>query len=160
MATSTSVIGIHTRARPEQVYAALTDLSGFAGWLPRSAIYRGTTVDAGGSADYVDRTPLGELRGRIEHAEPPRRIVFDQRTGDGALSIRIEYALRGWGTGTELTRTGTITTAGRLRPLHPLIVAVTRRENRRTLNLLRDALDGVAGPETHPLSNPSGKESS
>jgi hypothetical protein len=69
------------------------------------------------------------------------RVEFFQATPDGTLSIRIVYAITPTSTGSRIARTGTITTAGRLRWLHRIVVAVTRGENRRTMDSLRATLD-------------------
>ena len=147
MTTSTGTIRIEVAGRPDDAYALLTDLDGLGRWLPRSSVYRGTTRGTPGG--YVDHTPLGDLHGAIVGADAPHRIVYDQATTNGALRIRIEYVLRARGAATVIERTGAITTAGWLRPLHPLIVAVTHRENRRTLDRLATVLDSTS-PDHHP----------
>lgn len=152
---STHTITIDTPATPDVVYALLRAVSAVGTWLPRSPIYRGTTV-AVSAADgtYVDHTPLGALTGRLEAATPHERLEFLQSTADHALSIRIVYEISPSGAGARIARTGTISTAGRLRWLHPFIVAVTRWENRRTMAQLRAALDPGRGPLTS--STPTG----
>lgn len=133
-ASSEQTISIDTQADPATAYALLADLSGFRTWLPRSGVYRGTTSGqtrgpaAAGDA-YADRTPLSTLEGRVLHADPPRRIAFEQHTAPGSPQIRITYTLHpGPAGGTRIERTGIITTAGPLRAFHGPVVAFTRRE--------------------------------
>ncbi|KHK95146.1 hypothetical protein LK09_19745 [Microbacterium mangrovi] len=144
MGTSTRTITIDTRATPGAAFARLIDVQGLSAWLPRSSTFRGPGIPPTERHDYVDRTPIGDLAGRIVAAVPPERVEFFQATADGTLSIGIVYAIAPDGDGATVTRTGTITTAGRLRWLHPVIVAVTHRENRRTMKHLRIALDADA----------------
>jgi uncharacterized protein YndB with AHSA1/START domain len=140
MGTSVRTITIEARVRPEVAFACLTDPAGFGAWLPRSPVYRGTHVSttAADGYEYVDHTPLGEVTGRLVSATPPERVEFFQATSNRALSIRIVYTL-------TPTAAGTITTAGLLRWLHPIVVAATVRENRRTMEHLRTALDEPTG---------------
>lgn len=140
--TSTSRIEIDTRAEPAAVFALLSDLAGYADWMSHSTAYQGTRPASGiGEGDYVDHTPLGDLTGRVVSATPGERIEFAQGTSGGALRARIVYEITRTGTGSRITRTGTITTTGSLRWMHPVLVAVIRRENRRTMGRLRAALD-------------------
>jgi uncharacterized protein YndB with AHSA1/START domain len=147
MGTSVRTITIEARVRPEVAFACLTDPAGFGAWLPRSPVYRGTHVSttAADGYEYVDHTPLGEVTGRLVSATPPERVEFFQATSNRALSIRIVYTLTPTAAGTSIARTGTITTAGLLRWLHPIVVAATVRENRRTMEHLRTALDEPTG---------------
>jgi hypothetical protein len=144
MGTSIQTITIRTRATPEAAFVRLVDVAGLSSWLPRSSTYRGPGVPPSTQHDYVDRTPIGDLAGRIVAAVPPERVEFFQATADDSLQIRIVYAITGTDDGAIIARTGTITTAGRLRWMHRLVVAITRRENRRTMNQLRTTLDSDA----------------
>lgn len=145
MGTSIQTITIRTRATPEAAFARLVDVAGLSSWLPRSSTYRGPGVPPTAEHDYVDRTPLGDLAGRIVAAVPPERVEFLQATADDDLRIRIVYVITRADDGATIARTGTITTAGRLRWMHRVIVAVTRHENRRTMKQLRTTLDDDSG---------------
>jgi hypothetical protein len=144
--TRQSTITIVTVATPEQAYACLCDLRGYGDWLPRSASYRGTSPGRTSSATigdtYVDHTPLGEVRGVVTGASVNRLIVFHQATDDDALAIDIAYRVEPTAGGCTVTRTGRIAIAGRLRLVRPLVTALIRRENRRTMARLKERLDG------------------
>ncbi|MGW1294202.1 SRPBCC family protein [Streptomyces sp. NPDC002533] len=144
--TRRGTIAIATTATPEEAYACLRDLGRYSDWLPRSTSYRGTTPGRTTSTTigdtYVDRTPLGEVRGVVTDASPNRLIAFRQATDDDALTIDIVYCVEPTAAGCTVTRTGRITVAGRLRPVGPLVTALIRRENRRTMARLRARLDG------------------
>ena len=140
-----STLSIDIDRPPAVVFATLADLNGYARWLGKSGTYRGT-VDLpkgpiGKGTTYADRIPGRELRGEVREYEPDRLLVFHQATAKGELAIIISYALTPTPTGTRLVRTGTIVTAGWLRPLHPIVVAITRRENLRTLTSLKAYLE-------------------
>jgi hypothetical protein len=77
----------------------------------------------------------------VREYQPDRLLVFHQATAKGELAITISYALTPTLTGTRIVRTGTIVTNGWLRPLHPIVVAITRRENLRTLTSLKAYLE-------------------
>ncbi|AVH94720.1 hypothetical protein GCM10010497_62280 [Streptomyces cinereoruber] len=158
--TRRSTITIATTASPEQAYACLCDLRGYGDWLPRSASYRGTAPGRTSSASigdtYVDHTPLGKVRGIVTDASPNRLVAFRQATDDDALTIDIVYRVEPAAVGCTVTRTGRIAVAGRLRPVAPLVTALTRRENRRTMARLKEHLDSSAPrrPPTHERASP------
>ncbi|MEU6449732.1 SRPBCC family protein [Streptomyces sp. NPDC046979] len=145
--TRPSSITIVTTATPEQAYACLCDLRRYGDWLPRSASYRGTTPKRTSPAaignTYVDHTPLGAVRGVVTDTSASRSIAFRQATDDDALAIDIIYRIKPAPGGCTVTRTGRITISGRLRPVAPLVTALIRRENRRTMARLKAHLDGL-----------------
>ena len=145
MPTSISITEIDATAPAATVFARLTDLSGFESWLPHSGSYRGTkevssaTVSVG--TTYREHTSAGPMTGRVTEFETDRLVTFEQQTDRGDLAIRIRYALSPTDRGVHVTRTGRITTAGRLLLLHPLVVSAIRGENRRTLAELKHAVE-------------------
>ncbi len=145
MPTSTSIAETDIAAPAATVFAKLTDLSGFESWPPHSGSYRGTrevsSADVSVGTSYRERTSAGPMTGRVIEIEADRLIAFEQRTDRGDLAIRIRYVLSRTDRGVHVTRTGRITTAGRLRLAHPLIVVAIRSENRRTLARLRRAVE-------------------
>jgi uncharacterized protein YndB with AHSA1/START domain len=142
---TTSRLTVEIAAPPEVVFAALADLSGYAGWLPQSRTYR-STVDVSDvpvrlGSTYRDHISGDVMHGEVLACEPPALLVFRQHSGRGDLDISIRYELTAAGSGTRLDRTGTIRTRGRYRLAHPIVVAVTKRENRRTLGALKAHLE-------------------
>lgn len=143
MSTS-STLSVDTTASPDQAYTVLANLNMFGNWLPTSVAYKGTTASSAAAVagdTYTDHTSLGPMRGTVLEAEPGRRLVFSQAADDDTLSIRITYTIAPAGTGSRVSRTGDISTNGRLRFLHPVVVAAIRRENRRTMKELTTLLD-------------------
>jgi uncharacterized protein YndB with AHSA1/START domain len=140
-----SRLSVDIAAPPEAVFAVLADLPGYAGWLARSRTYRATVevsdTPVRPGSTYRDHISGDVMHGEVVACEPPRLIVFRQRSGRGDLDITIRYELTPSGSGTRLDRTGTILTRGRYRLAHPVVLAVTKRENRRTLAALKAHLE-------------------
>lgn len=140
-----SRLSVDIAAPPDAVFAALADLPGYAGWLARSMTYR-STVEVSDTpvrqgSTYRDHISGDTMHGEVLECEPPRLLVFRQRSVRGDLDITIRYELTAAGPGTRLDRTGTIRTRGRYRLARPVVVAVTKRENRRTLAALKAHLE-------------------
>ncbi|MFB6895584.1 SRPBCC family protein [Streptomyces hydrogenans] len=118
--------------------------------MPRSTSYRGTVPERTSPATigdtYIDHTPLGEVRGVVTDASANRLVAFHQATDDDALSIDITYRIEPTAGGCTVTRMGHIAVAGRLRLVGPLVTALIRRENRRTMARLKKRLDGPPPP--------------
>lgn len=134
---------------PAEVFAALADLPAYGRWLTRSRTYRETAAISDDpirtGTTYVDHIIGHRLIGKVLEHEPDRKLVFHQATANGDLAIAITYELAPTDSGTRVTRTGSIETGGLLRLVHPLVVFVTRAENRRTMRALKSYLEGGAG---------------
>lgn len=150
MPTSTATLDLEIARPPSAVFDALTRLGTLRGRIGTSGTYAGTVdvtddpVRVGST--YVDRTPIGRLRGEVLELESGRRVVFRQALPSGALDVRIRYELERMPAGTHLVRTGEITTRRWLALVHPLVVWTTRAENRRTMAALKSSLEADAGP--------------
>ena len=150
MPTSTLTTDLEIPRPPSAVFDALTRLGALRGRIGTSGTYAGTVdvtddpVRVGST--YVDRTPIGRLRGEVLELESGRRVVFRQALPSGALDVRIRYELERVPAGTHLVRTGEITTRRWLAIVHPLVVWTTRAENRRTMAALKTSLEAGAGP--------------
>ena len=145
MPTSTATLDLEIGRPPAAVFDALTRLAALRGRIGTSGTYAGT-VDVSDDpvrtgSTYVDRTPIGRLRGEVLELEADRRVVFRQATARGNLDVRITYDLEPSPTGTRLVRTGEITTRRWLAVVHPVVVWTTRAENRRTMKALRASLE-------------------
>jgi uncharacterized protein YndB with AHSA1/START domain len=147
MRTSTLTIHADIARPPAVVFDALTRLGQLQGRIASSSTYRGTAdvsddpVRVGST--YVDRTPIGRLRGEVLTLEQDRRVVFRQATAGGDLDVRITYDLEPTSNGTRLVRTGEITTRRWLAFVHPIVVWTTGAENRRTMDRLQTSLEGA-----------------
>ena len=145
MPTTTSRLDLAIGRPPAVVFDALTRLGQLGGRIESSSTYRGT-VDVSDDpvrvgSTYVDRTPIGRLRGEVLALEEGRRVVFRQATARGDLDVGITYDLEPTPDGTRLVRTGEITTRRWLAPVHPVVVWTTRAENRRTMDRLKASLE-------------------
>ena len=145
MPTSTSTLELGIARPPAAVFDALTRLGALRGRIGTSGTYAGTVEVSDDpvrqGSTYVDRTPIGRLRGEVVELESDRRIVFRQVTERGDLDVRITYTLERVPSGTRLVRTGEITTRRWLALVHPIVAWTTRAENRRTLESLRASLE-------------------
>lgn len=147
MPTSASTTDVEIARPPTAVFEALTRLGALRGRIGTSGTYAGT-VDVSDDpiqvgSTYVDRTPLGRLRGEVLELEADRRVVFRQATAPRDLDVRITYVLEPTPNGTRLVRTGQITTRRWLAIVHPVVIWTTRAENRRTLEALRASLEAA-----------------
>ena len=148
MPTSVATIDLEIAQPPSAVFDALTRLGALRGRIGTSGTYAGT-IDVSDDpvregSTYVDRTPIGRLRGEVLELDPDRRIVFRQATARRDLDVRITYQLDATPAGTRLVRTGEITTRRWLAVVHPVVVWATRAENKRTMESLKAALEGGA----------------
>lgn len=144
--TSTSRASVRTNATAHQAFVVLADLAGYSDWLPKSLAYRATSARTGtrSAQDYVDHTGFGSLTGTVTERVPDRRISFLQSTSRRHLTIAITYDVVATDDGSLIERTGTITTCGVLRWLHPIVMAPIRQENTRTMTRLRTHLNELA----------------
>jgi uncharacterized protein YndB with AHSA1/START domain len=145
MPTTSTTIDLAIARPPAEVFDALTRLGALRSQIGTSATYVGTEdvsddpVRAGST--YVDRTPVGRLRGEVLELERDRRVVFRQATARGDLDVRITYEMMPAANGTRVVRTGAITTGGWLALVHPIVVWATRTENQRTMARLKASLE-------------------
>jgi len=148
MPTSTSTLDLEIARPPRAVFDALTRLGALRGRIGTSGTYAGT-IDVSDDpvrvgSTYVDRTPIGRLRGEVLELEADRHVVFRQATARRDLDVRITYDLEPAPNGTRLVRTGEITTRRWLAIVHPIVVWTTRAENRRTMESLKTSLEAGA----------------
>ena len=137
---------IDIAAPVERVFALIADLPGYPQWLAPSSLYGATTqvsetpVTLG--TTYVDGKQA-PLRGRVTEFQPPHTIAFHQeaRLLLSRLAIDIRYRLEPLGAGTRVHRTTTPRLTGLLAPLRPLVLRPIRRENLRTLAMMKQHLE-------------------
>lgn len=138
---------IDIAAPREQVFALIADLPNYRRWLSPSNLYNTTTqvsdtqITLG--TTYVDRSKQATLHGRITEFRPPDTIAFHQETqmSIGRLIIEIQYRLEALGAGTRVYRTTTPKLSGVIVLLQPVIVRSIRRENTRTLQMMKRYLE-------------------
>jgi uncharacterized protein YndB with AHSA1/START domain len=130
----------------ERVFALIADLPNYHLWLPPSGLYGATTqvsetpVTLG--ATYVDGKQA-TLHGRVTEFRPPVALAFHQeaRLLLSRLSIDIRYRLEPLGERTRVYRTTAPRLSGALAPLQPMIVRSIRKENLRTLAMMKQYLE-------------------
>jgi uncharacterized protein YndB with AHSA1/START domain len=130
----------------ERVFALIADLPNYHRWLPPSGLYGATTqvsetpVTLG--TTYVDGKQA-TLQGRVTDFDPPVAIAFHQesRLLLSRLSIDIRYRLEPLGAHTRIYRTTTPRLSGVLAFLWPMIIGPIRKENLRTLAMMKQHLE-------------------
>jgi uncharacterized protein YndB with AHSA1/START domain len=130
----------------EQVFALIADLPNYHRWLPSSGLYGATTqvsdtpVRLGST--YVDGKQA-TLHGLVTEFRPPLALAFHQeaRLLLSRLTIDIRYRLEPIGAQTRVYRTTTPRLSGALALLQPIIVRPIRRENLRTLAMMKQYLE-------------------
>ena len=131
-----------------QVFALIADLPNYPRWLPPSGLYASTTK--------VSDTPIklgttyedgkrAKLRGSVTEFWPPDAISFHQEAQSflGRLAIDIRYRLESTGTGTRVYRTTEPQFYGPVAVLRPMILGSIRKENLRTLEMMKRHLEGA-----------------
>jgi uncharacterized protein YndB with AHSA1/START domain len=134
----------------ERVFALIADLPNYHRWLPASGLYGATTqvsetpVTLG--TTYVDGKQA-PLHGRVTEYRPPVALAFHQesRLLLSRLTIDIHYRLEPLGAHTRVYRTTTPRLSGVFALLQPLIVRPIRRENLRTLAMMKQYLEHEGG---------------
>ena len=134
-------------ARPvEQVFALIADLPNYHQWLPPSGLY-GTTTQVSDTpltlgATYIDGKQA-TLHGRVTEFRPPNALAFHQEAQLllSRLSIDIRYRLEPLGDHTRVYRTTTPRLSGVLALLQPMIERPIRKENLRTLAMMKQYLE-------------------
>jgi uncharacterized protein YndB with AHSA1/START domain len=130
----------------ERVFALIADLPNYYRWLPPSGLYGATTqvsetpVTLG--TTYVDGKQA-TLHGRVTEFRPPVAIAFHQesRLLFSHLSIDIRYRLEPLGAHTRVYRATTPRLSGVLALLRPMIIGPIRKENLRTLAMMKQYLE-------------------
>jgi uncharacterized protein YndB with AHSA1/START domain len=134
-------------ARPvEQVFDLIADLPNYTRWLPPSGLYSSTQVSQTPVAlgtTYVERSKQATLHGRVTEYNRPQSIAFHQEMPVplGRLIIDIRYRLVALGETTRVQRTTLPQCTGMLALLRPAIVRSIRRENLRTLAMMKRFLE-------------------
>jgi len=132
----------------EDVFNLVADLAHYSRWLPPSKTYMETSeisdTPIKQGTTYVDKNTSNTMHGEIREFAPYSRIVFHQTSKGRDLDITARYDLSPHGNGTHLARTVTISTAGILRLLQPIVVSRTRQENLRLLDALKAHLEATA----------------
>ena len=130
----------------EQVFALLSDLQSYSRWLPPSGLFNATTevsdspVRLGTTYRDGARAPL---YGRVTAYSPPESLAFHQenRMPLGRLAIDIQYRLEAIPGGTRVYRTTSPRFYGPASFLQGLIIPSIRKENLRTLEMMKKHLE-------------------
>ncbi len=135
----------------EAVFQLITDLSNYDKWLPPSDVFIGTSTISDNpiknGTTYLDRGPSAVLRGKVTTLIPPTQVSFYQATRfkklglSGEIAISASYALEPLENGTQVTRNISLTLAGILKLLQPVLLRRIRQENERILQMLKTYLE-------------------
>ncbi len=137
----------------EVVFQLITDLAHYDQWLPSSTLFNAVTTVSENpirlGTTYVDKGRSSKLIGKVTEFQPPTRVAFREGTHvkllvlEVGLDIQIQYALNAIDGSTEVTRTHTLSTAGMLKLLQPVIIRPIWKENERILQMMKAHLEGV-----------------
>jgi uncharacterized protein YndB with AHSA1/START domain len=137
-------------APPEDIFAVIADLAGYATWLPGSKAFGGTTdiapLPVGLGTTYVDAGPAGVRRGVVSAYEPPRRICFHQPMAvagplRGTIDIHLCHVLEPVDRGTRVARELELGIPGALKLATPLIRRMFGKENERVPAALKSHVE-------------------
>jgi uncharacterized protein YndB with AHSA1/START domain len=146
---STRTITTDVDRPPGDVFALLSDLAGFPGWLDPSSTYHATVQVSDDpvvkGTTYTDEIQGMRMHGTVLECEPDHLLVFDQARSDGDLAITIRYELGPVAGGTRVVRTGEIVTRGLFAFAHPVVVSTTVKENVRMMKRMKEHLEGGPG---------------
>jgi uncharacterized protein YndB with AHSA1/START domain len=135
----------------EQVFAVLADLPAYPQWLPASGLYNATTQVSDSpvrlGSTYVDQSKQVALYGRVTAYNPPETLAFHQETRVplGRLAIDIQYRLQTTPGGTRVFRSTRPHLFGPLAVLQGAVVRSIRKENLRTLEMMKRYLEQPSG---------------
>jgi uncharacterized protein YndB with AHSA1/START domain len=137
----------------EDVFGLLTDLTGYARWLPPSGLYSETQLSDNRikqGTTYVDQGKSSVMRGVVEVLQAPTDLVFHQTQQQkilglsNDLDIRIVYHLEAVPDGTRLNRDVTVSVSGLLKLAQPILINAISKENHRILALMKAYLEAPA----------------
>lgn len=144
----------------ETVYQTLTDLAGYASWLPDSRLYNHTRLTSDYpvrvGTTYVDIGNAVAMQGKVIELEPNKVIVFQQATHEPVngkrrgLEITVRYELEPAAQNaqeTRIIRKVSIHAQGVLLLMLPFLLASIREENQRILKTLKTYLEARGNDE-------------
>ncbi|GHO94477.1 hypothetical protein KSF_045250 [Reticulibacter mediterranei] len=132
---------------PETVFQLLTDLVGYAAWLPPSSLYSQITeiseqpVQVG--TTYLDKGKTYDMRGEVTKYKPYTRLAFHQSSfinqpgARGELDMHIRYMLTPKEEGTRVLRTCEIRTTDLLAIFQPFVIRSIRKESERIVQRMK-----------------------
>jgi uncharacterized protein YndB with AHSA1/START domain len=139
-----------------KVFAVLTDLAAYSTWLPQSSAFKGTTSVSESpvrlGTTYLEPGPAGLRKGEVVEFEQDSKVTFHQPMTmkpyflGVVLDVRVEMVLKeGEGGGTVLERDVKLGYPVLLRLVRGLIDGEFRRESWRTMETLKEYVEGLEG---------------
>jgi len=131
----------------DRVFAVLADLEAYPQWLPASGLYNATTQVSDSpvrlGTTYVDQSKQAALYGQVTAFNPPGNLAFHQETRVplGRLAVDIRYRLETIPSGTRVFRTTSPHLFGPIAFLQGALVRSIRKENLRTLEMMKRYLE-------------------
>jgi uncharacterized protein YndB with AHSA1/START domain len=132
---------------PETVFQLLTDLPGYASWLPPSQLYSETTTISDHpikvGTTYIDKGPSTEMHGEVTEFEPCSHLVFRQSShfmqpwSSEGLDLHIRYTLHPIGDGTQVIREVMLHPQGMLKVAQPMLLRAISKESDRILQIMK-----------------------
>jgi uncharacterized protein YndB with AHSA1/START domain len=134
----------------EDVFAQLTDLAGYARWMPRRSLFIRSDVTSEGpmkvGTTYYDKTWMGTFRGEVVAFQAPTTVAFRETLrwlGMRVMEARPAYRLVATEAGTEVHHVGEGTSYGIFRVMGPVSAWMARGERKRTLRALKRSLEST-----------------
>jgi uncharacterized protein YndB with AHSA1/START domain len=132
----------------EDVFARITDLSGYSRWASKSSSLRGTELLSKGpvglSTTYLDHTSFGTFRGRVIEFEKPVKVVFRQRLTWLKIPVLENwtfYALEKGENGTIVNHRSEGKLFGLFILAQPVAAGIIHQERERVISSLKQSLE-------------------
>ena len=141
---STTTIG-----RPiEDVFARLTDLSGYGAWMPRTGLFGSCRQTSDGpvgkGTTYVDSSRMGQFPGEVTEFESPSHVAFSETMsmfGRDMMQARPGYRLESNETSTVVHHAAEGELFGVMRMMRPMAGWMAKSERNRILRSLKRSLE-------------------
>ena len=138
----------------DEVFARLTDLSGYGAWMPRTGLFGSCRQTSDGpvgkGTTYVDSSRMGRFPGEVTEFESPSRVAFSETmsmSGRDMMQARPGYRLESSDTGTVVHHVAQGELFGAMRMMKPMARWMAKSERNRILRSLKRSLEAEDEPD-------------
>jgi len=125
-----------------RVFDRLTNLSGYAQWLPKSRVFLETKQTSEGpvgrGTTFIDKTRIGKFRGEVTDFQRPTKVSFRMRLRWLGINVMESRSVSG-GTKVHLLAEGEM--YGVFKLMKPYVAMRAREERKRTIEALKKSLE-------------------